>query len=66
MVELEPQSESEPEPEVEVQSTVESEPVAEETAELKSTRHHYRDLRPLVKIKSVPKRGEFAAKTVRP
>jgi hypothetical protein len=59
------EAEIEIEPEPETAAVVEEEPVVEKT-DIKPVRHHHRNPRPLVSLKSAPKRGEFAAKIVRP
>jgi hypothetical protein len=63
--EVEIEIEIKPEPEPEIVALVEEEPAAEEK-ETKPVRHHHRNPRPLVNLKPAPKRGEFAAKIVRP
>jgi hypothetical protein len=63
--EVEAEIEIEPESPPEVAALVEEEPVVEKT-DIKPVRHHHRNLRPLVSLKPAPKRGEFAAKIVRP
>jgi hypothetical protein len=62
-VEIETEIESEPEPKV--VAVVEEKPIVEEK-EIKPIRHPHRNPRPLVSLKPTPKRGEFAAKIVRP
>jgi hypothetical protein len=59
------ETEIEIEPELEIVTVAEEEPVVEKT-ETKPVRHHHRNPRPLVSLKPAPKRGEFAAKIVRP
>jgi hypothetical protein len=64
-IETETKTEIEPESPPKAVALVEEEPVVEEK-EIKPVRHHHRNLRPLVSLKPTPKRGEFAAKIVRP
>jgi len=63
--EAEAETEIKPEPKPEVAAVVEEEPMVKDT-DVKPIRHHHRNPRPLVNPKPVPKRGEFAAKIVRP
>jgi hypothetical protein len=62
---VETETEIEPEPKPEVVAAVEEEPVVEKT-DIKPVRHHHRNPRPLVSLKPAPKRGEIAAKIIRP
>jgi hypothetical protein len=64
-IETEIETKPKPEPEPEIVALVEEEPTAEEK-EIRPVRHHHRNPRPLVNLKPAPKRGEFAAKIVRP
>ena len=59
------EAEIEIEPEPETVAVVEEEPVVEKT-DIKPVRHHHRNPRPLVSLKPAPKRGEIAAKIIRP
>jgi len=64
-LQTEVETEIEIEPELETVAVAEEEPVVEKM-ETKPVRHHYRNPRPLVSLKPAPKRGEFAAKIIRP
>ena len=64
-LQTEVETEIEIEPELEIVAVAEEEPTVEKT-ETKPIRHHHRNPRPLVSLKPAPKRGEFAAKIVRP